>query len=108
VKIATDDQAAETAADVSRDQPRLEAGGLAYPLVHAITRLGRGSEVDIRIDDPGASRNHCEIVLGDPVVIRDLNSTNGTLVNGEAITQVNLQDGSQIQVGTTLLVYRTA
>jgi len=43
-------------------QPRLEAGGTAYPLVRAITRLGRGTDVDIRVEDPGASRNHCEIV----------------------------------------------
>jgi len=107
-KIAVEGDVAETSAEVTKGQPRLEAAGLAYPLVHAITRLGRGSEVDIRIDDPGASRNHCEIVLGNPVIIRDLNSTNGTLVNGQAIIQENLQDGSEIQVGTTLLVYRTA
>jgi len=105
---AADGEAPEGASEVAAGQPRLEASGLAYPLVHAITRLGRGSEVDIRIDDPGASRNHCEIVLGNPVVIRDLNSTNGTLVNSEAISSVDLADGAEIQIGTTLLVYRTA
>ena len=107
-KIATDDQAADVTSEVAKGQPRLEAAGLAYPLVHAITRLGRGSEVDIRIDDPGASRNHCEIVLGNPVIVRDLNSTNGTLVNGEVVSQADLQDGAQIQIGTTALVFRTA
>ncbi len=88
-------------------QPRLEVGGSAYPLVRAVTRLGRGSDTDIRIEDPGASRNHCEIVLGQPVLVRDLNSTNGTYVNGERISQVEISDGTTIMVGTTPLVFRT-
>lgn len=106
---ATDgEEAIDTALGVTIGQPRLEAAGMAYPLVRAMTRLGRGSDVDIRIDDPGASRSHCEIVLGDPVVIRDLGSTNGTLVDGEAISETEITDGAEIQIGTTVLVFRTA
>lgn len=93
---------------ITSGQPRLESGGVAYPLIRAVTRLGRGSDADIRVDDPGASRSHCEIVLGDPVVVRDLNSTNGTLVNGAAITEAEIDDGAELQIGTTLLVFRTA
>jgi hypothetical protein len=89
-------------------QPRLESGGVAYPLVRAVTRLGRGSDSDIRIDDPGASRTHCELVLGDPVILRDLDSTNGTLVDGVSITEVEVPDGTEIQVGTTILVFRNS
>ena len=88
-------------------QPRLEASGAAYPLVRAITRLGRGTDVDIRVEDPGASRNHCEIVLGSPIYLRDLDSTNGTFHNGEQITQVALVDGSIVQIGATSLVFRS-
>jgi hypothetical protein len=88
-------------------QPRLEVGGTAYPLVRAVTRMGRGSDTDIRIEDPGASRNHCEIVLGQPALIRDLSSTNGTFVNGQRIAQVELSDGTAIMVGSTQLVYRS-
>lgn len=88
-------------------QPRLEASGTAYPLVRAVTRLGRGSDTDIRVEDPGASRNHCEIVLGQPALVRDLNSTNGTYVNGERISQAEVVDGSTIQIGTTRLVFRS-
>lgn len=106
---ATDgEEAIDAALGVTSGQPRLEAAGLAYPLVRAVTRLGRGSDVDIRIDDPGASRSHCEIVLGNPVVIRDLGSTNGTLVNGEAVSETEIEDGAEIQIGTTVLVFRTA
>lgn len=97
----------QDAISVDTRQPRLEVGGTAYPLVRAITRLGRGSDTDIRIEDPGASRNHCEIVLGAPVLVRDLNSTNGTFVNGQKISQVEVADGTAIMIGTTQLVFRS-
>jgi len=93
--------------DVDVRQPRLEVGGTAYPLVRAITRLGRGSDTDIRIEDPGASRNHCEIVLGQPVIIRDLSSTNGTFVNGERVSQIEISNGTVIMIGSTQMVYRS-
>jgi hypothetical protein len=87
--------------------PRLEADGAAYPLVRAVTRLGRGTDVDIRVDDPGVSRAHCEIVLGTPAVVRDLGSTNGTYVDGTKVGQAALVDGSRLQLGSTTLVYRS-
>jgi len=89
-------------------QPRLELAGTAFPLVRAVNRLGRGSDTDIRIEDPGASRHHCEIVLGQPVLLRDLNSTNGTIVGGQRITQMELVDGAEIVIGTTTLTYRSS
>lgn len=86
-------------------QPHLEVDGMRYPL-HAVTRLGRGTDMTIRVDDPGVSRAHAEIVLGSDVTIRDLGSTNGTLVDGRMITSQVLRDGSRIQLGTTTLIYR--
>lgn len=90
--------------DVS-GEPHLEVEGVTYPL-HAVTRLGRGTDVDIRVDDPGVSRHHAEITLGTDVTLRDLGSTNGTLVNGRMIATVVLTDGARIQLGTTTLTYR--
>lgn len=87
-------------------QPRLEAGGQAYPLVRAVTVLGRGTEADIRVEDPGVSRKHCEIVIGAPAIVRDLKSTNGTFVNGQRVEEVALEDGSVVKIGGTSLVYR--
>mgnify|MGYP003704348043 CR=1 FL=1 len=95
------------AGSVDARQPRLETGGTAYPLVRAVTRMGRGSDTDIRIEDPGASRNHCEIVLGQPALLRDLKSTNGTLLNGARVEQGELADGAVITIGTTQLVFRS-
>lgn len=89
-------------------QPRLEIDGTAYPLVQAITRLGRGTDTDIRIEDPSASRHHCEIVIGSPAIVRDMKSTNGTYVNGERITEVDLADGTTITIGATHLVFRSS
>jgi hypothetical protein len=90
--------------DVS-GEPHLEVDGITYPL-HAVTRLGRGTDVDIRIDDPGVSRHHAEITLGTDVTLRDLGSTNGTLVNGRMVSTGVLTDGARIQLGTTTLTYR--
>ena len=88
-------------------QPYLEVGGAAYPLVRAVSRIGRGSDADIRVEDPGVSRMHCEIVLGSPAIARDLGSTNGTTIDGSRVQQAALVDGSTIMVGTTTLVFRT-
>lgn len=85
--------------------PHLEVDGITYPL-GAVTQLGRGTDVDIRIDDPGVSRHHAEITLGSDVSLRDLGSTNGTILNGRVISRAILSDGAKIQLGTTTLTYR--
>ncbi|MBI1377916.1 MAG: DUF2662 domain-containing protein [Frankiales bacterium] len=88
-------------------QPRLVASDdLAHPLTRAVTRLGRGTDVDIRVDDPGVSRHHAEILLGREVVLRDLDSTNGTYVDGVQVGETVLHDGSVVQLGGTRLTFR--
>jgi Protein of unknown function (DUF3662)/FHA domain len=86
--------------------PRLVIGSASYPLTRSHTRIGRGAGADIQIDDSGVSRAHAEIVLGLPVVIRDLGSTNGTLVEGRKISESPLHNGARIQVGSTVITYR--
>ncbi len=86
--------------------PRLVVGSTSYPLTRSHTRLGRGQGADIQLEDTGVSRAHAEVVLGLPVVIRDLGSTNGTLVDGRRITEAPLHDGARVQVGSTVLTYR--
>ena len=93
--------------DALPGQPYVEIGGTAYPLVRAVTRFGRGNEADVRIEDPGVSRTHCEILLGTPAIARDLNSTNGTTIDGSRVTQAALVDGSVVLIGTTAITYRT-
>lgn len=69
--------------------------------------LGRGAEADIRILDTGVSRLHSQFVIDRAVVrVRDLGSRNGTYVNGERITEQELVDGDEVEigVGTTIRV----
>jgi Protein of unknown function (DUF3662)/FHA domain len=78
-----------------------------YDLTTPVTLLGRGTDCDLRLVDPGVSRHHAEIrVEGPEVVAVDLGSTNGTFVNGQPIRRVTLQDGARVTLGRTTLVFR--
>jgi len=84
----------------------LEVGSSTLALTRRHTVLGRGAESDLRLDDPGISRRHAEIVLSDPPRISDLASTNGTFVNGERVTSAELYDGARIGIGSLTVVFR--
>lgn len=91
-----------TSATATPHHPVLDVDGRRYQLSGRITVLGRGSDADIVIDDPGVSRRHAEIRLDDgSAVIRDLGSTNGTFVDGERASTARLTDGSTITLGRT-------
>jgi Protein of unknown function (DUF3662)/FHA domain len=78
-----------------------------YDLTTPVTLLGRGTDCDLRLVDPGVSRHHTEIrVEGSEVVAVDLGSTNGTFVNGQPIRRVTLADGARVTLGRTTLVFR--
>jgi len=65
--------------------------------------LGRNSDNDIVVNDPGVSRRHCRFwIRGEQVFLTDLASTNGTTVNGTRIEQVELRDGDLIVIGSHL------
>jgi hypothetical protein len=92
-------------------RPWLDVDGDHYPLLAAITILGRDNSADVILDDPGISRQHTEIRVtsdGPHLItnIRDLGSTNGTFVNGERITSQRLADGDRVNVGRTSLIFR--
>nr|WP_212755560.1 DUF3662 and FHA domain-containing protein [Flexivirga aerilata] len=92
-----------------KQRPWLEIDGDRYPLIGAITVIGRDDDADIVLDDPGISRRHSEIRLtydGPHQVlrIRDLGSTNGTYVNGDPISSTHLHEGDRLTVGRTKMV----
>ena len=79
--------------------------GIAYSLEHGAT-LGRG-DVEIRLEDPFASTRHARIERqGSVLVVEDLGSTNGTLLNEEPLTGPQpLHHGDRIRIGDSELTY---
>ena len=71
--------------------------------------LGRDNQSSIRILDMKVSKGHCEIHVlngngGDRIILRDLKSTHGTLVNGQPVTaEIPLNPGDEIRIGLTIL-----
>ncbi|UNS97956.1 DUF3662 and FHA domain-containing protein [Streptomyces tubbatahanensis] len=86
----------------------VEINGNRHQISGPTLVLGRSTEADVRIDDPGVSRRHCEIRAGSPSSIQDLGSTNGIVVDGQHTQRATLRDGSRIVVGSTTIIYRQA
>lgn len=86
--------------------PYLEVNGAKHPLTRPVTVLGRGTQVDLRVDDAGVSRRHAEIQLGDAPYLVDLDSTNGTTMDGAPVGRTELHDGAKIGIGETVLIFR--
>lgn len=64
------------------------------------TTIGRLEDNTFQIADPSVSSHHCEIFMrGDDVVVQDLNSTNGSYINGEKITEAVLKPGQTLRLG---------
>jgi hypothetical protein len=82
-----------------------EDAGTVYRVEKPRITIGR-SGADLSINDSESSRQHAAIEVRDAVIVlEDLKSTNGTLVDGEKITApIELQDKSEFQIGTTTLM----
>lgn len=74
--------------------------------VNETITLGRGTDVDFRVPDEGVSRHHLRVVaLNDgSILLTDLESTNGTFVNGKKVSSAVLADGDKIQIGSTAIL----
>src|SRR5215469_11897215 len=74
--------------------------GRTFDLTVERTTVGRVEDNNFQIADGSVSSHHAEIVLrGSDIVIRDLNSTNGTFINGEKITEMVLKSGQVLRFG---------
>ena len=75
--------------------------------ISANSTIGRGSDNDIVLDEKTVSGNHCRIsVEGTGYVIYDMDSTNGTIVNGNKVTSMTLSSGSTIELGSVKISVR--
>ncbi|MEA2209878.1 MAG: hypothetical protein QOF54_2355, partial [Solirubrobacteraceae bacterium] len=76
------------------------------PIEGAVVQIGRAPGCDIVLDDRNVSRRHAEIRRRGPVVVLiDLDSTNGTIVNGRRVREHPLADGDRITVGNSRLTF---
>jgi pSer/pThr/pTyr-binding forkhead associated (FHA) protein len=87
-------------------QGRPQRKSLVFP--HGSYVFGRGTECHIRPNSEWVSRQHCQLlVTGDAASIRDLGSSNGTLINGErVIGERGLSNGDQLQIGPLVFEVR--
>jgi len=70
--------------------------------------VGRSGHSDLALQDPSLSKLHCRFrITEDGVIVTDLGSTNGTLVNGMSVLQCRLKDGDRVLVGNTLLQFHS-
>ncbi len=102
-----------------RTRAVLEVNGTRHPLMPPGLVVGRGTEADLRINDPGVSRRHAEFLVTTQsaasaapgegplqIEVHDMGSTNGITVDGRKVSRAPLGDGSRVQIGHTSLVVR--
>jgi len=113
----------EAVAEVVGDEPSptqirrsrlvIEVNGVRHPLVAPGLVIGRGTDADLRINDPGISRRHARIVVTGSsqhptITIEDLGSTNGITVNGQKVDRAALADGSRVEIGSTRMLVHSS
>ena len=80
--------------------------GKVYDLIEERVTVGRAVDNMIRLEDGTISHHHAMFVLdGNDYKVRDLNSTNGTRVNGMRIVETRLTHGDQVRVGSVEIRY---
>jgi pSer/pThr/pTyr-binding forkhead associated (FHA) protein len=85
---------------------RSETGSTSHDLVEETYTIGRSPENAIRLDDSSVSGRHAEIVVvTESCYLKDLGSTNGTLVNDKPAADVQLRAGDRIRFGRVEAVF---
>ncbi len=75
--------------------------GRSFELKAERSTVGRLEDNNFQIPAPSVSSHHCEILLrGNDVVVKDLDSTNGTFINGEQVTEATLPVGQTVRFGS--------
>jgi hypothetical protein len=82
--------------------------GLSYELKVGKTTIGRLEDNAFHIPEQSVSSHHCEVVQrGNELVVTDLNSTNGTFINGEPVKEAVLKSGQILRIGQVELRLET-
>ncbi len=68
------------------------------------TSVGRVEDNQVVLPDPSISSHHCELTsIGDEIFVKDLNSTNGTFINGDQIKEGTVKPGQTLRLGVVEL-----
>ncbi|TDB38177.1 MAG: DUF2662 domain-containing protein [Actinobacteria bacterium] len=117
VSAALAEEPAERHADAPRRRPTITPeGGIATVTVGGLEHdvalrgeqvvVGRLADCQIHLPDVNVSRRHAAFIrMDDGWAIEDLDSTNGTLLNGKTVARARLRDGDVIEIGVTQLIY---
>lgn len=83
------------------------AKGAVFALKPGSNRIGRGEGNDYRIPDSSISAVHCEVVLDGTgkMFVRDLNSSNGTFIEGQRVELGVLLGGERLRLGEVEMIY---
>lgn len=77
----------------------------SIPMPSSVTIMGRRKDCDLRIPLAAVSRRHCRLFThGNTLKVRDLNSRNGTIVNGQAVEETDIKPGDKLTVGTLTFI----
>ena len=89
--------------------PKLIISGKPYELVDEAITIGRGPDNTIVVNDPSISTHHAQLLLeGDTYRLKDLDSTNGTRVNGKPVTEAVLRFDDRIRFGAAEARYESS
>ena len=96
--------------DVHRDELVIASGltaGTRIELVKEVTSVGRHDNSDLLLDDVSVSRHHAVFTrtASGRITLRDLNSLNGTYVNGARVEETTLHSADEVQIGKFKLVF---
>lgn len=81
--------------------------GRAFDIVNEVTTAGRHEASDVLLDDVSVSRHHAIFTrtASGRITLRDLNSLNGTYLNGVRVEETTLHSGDEVQIGKFKLVF---
>ena len=89
--------------------PKLILSGITHELVDEAITIGRGPDNTIVVNDPSISTHHAQLLLErDTYRLKDLDSTNGTRVNGKPVTETVLRFDDRIRFGAAEARYESS
>ena len=82
---------------------------VTHELAESLITIGRAPDNLLPLEDPSVSGRHAQLELvGEDYLLKDLDSTNGTRVNGVRVDTQLLQDGDEISFGNTRMRFEAS